>query len=84
MLKNNNRSKKDYTYGRKFSFAYLKTFTIQLPLIQVPTHHFPDLKDILDHDPIINAHVIREPVDREEWYGKNQTKGSSWMADQIR
>ena len=53
-------------------------------IFKVPTHHFPELKEILDNDPVINAHVLREPVDRDEWYMNTQTTQSTWIDDKIR
>ena len=66
-----------------FTVIYMHTNT-SIFIFKVPTHHFPELKEILDNDPVINAHVLREPVNRDEWYMNTQTTQSTWIDDKIR
>ena len=68
--------------GFVFTVNYMHKKTIFI--FKVPTHHFPELKEILDNDPVINAHVLRETVDRDEWYMNTQTTQSTWIDDKIR
>ena len=66
-----------------FTVIYMHTNAI-ISIFKGPTHHFSELKEILDNDPVINAHVLREPVDRDEWYMNTQTTQSTWIDDKIR
>ena len=58
-------------------YQHSNIIVIHIKIFQVPTYHFPDLKDVLDNDPIINAHIIKGPKNRDEWYRTNWKRGFS-------